>query len=247
MVEQYYLTAEQPDIESSTPDYATRFSGDTGEWFLSIQCHALKSAISNTDNKKHKILDVGGGHGQDVEVITSEGHSLTILGSDESCAQMIRNELLKGLVSFDQGSLLEMPYKDDEFEICVSFRMLPHLERWQDHIAELCRVSKKKVVVDFPTKRSVNIFSDLFFSLKKGIEKNTRPYKLFSEQEIIHVFQQNGFELHQRKPEFFFPMALHRALKNVHISRFIEGIANITGLRYFFGSPLICTFTKVDT
>lgn len=247
MVEQYFSLAEQPDIESSTPDYASRFSGETGEWFLSIQSQALKSALSNDNDKKYTILDVGGGHGQDVDIITSLDHQLTILGSNASCAQMIRNELHKGRVKFDQGSLLDMPYKDDEFEICVSFRMLPHLERWQDHIVELCRVSSNKVVVDFPTIRSVNFFSDVFFPLKKGIEKNTRPFKLFSEQEIIHIFNQNGFLLHQRSPEFFFPMALHRAIKNVHISRFLESIAKRTGLNYFFGSPLICTFIKGDS
>ena len=53
MVEQQISIAEQPDIESSTLEYASRFSGEIGEWLLSIQCQALASAINNDNGKKY--------------------------------------------------------------------------------------------------------------------------------------------------------------------------------------------------
>jgi hypothetical protein len=52
-------TSESPDIFSSSAEYATRFSGDIGEWFLEIQSKSVVELLNHT--KGLNIADIGGG------------------------------------------------------------------------------------------------------------------------------------------------------------------------------------------
>ena len=57
------MTTEQPDIESSTRDYATRFSGPIGEWFLYVQEQGTErhfQALVTEANQSLSVLDAGG-------------------------------------------------------------------------------------------------------------------------------------------------------------------------------------------
>jgi hypothetical protein len=106
-------------------------------------------------------------------------------------------------------------------------------------ISELCRVAKHAVIVDYPDIRSFNIFYDMLFSMKKKFEKNTRTYRNFSRKEIIKEFRKNNFGNIIIKPEFFLPMVVHRAVKNVSFLKGAEKLFSILGLTKLFGSPVI--------
>ena len=56
---------------------------------------------------------------------------------------------------------------------------------------------------------------------------------------IEEAFAAHGFAPTGRRPQFFFPMALHRALGLASLSRGLEGIATTLGLRRLLGSPVI--------
>jgi len=241
------MTTEQPDIESSTQDYASRFSGPIGEWFLTVQEQGTERQISplTTDpNQSLSILDAGGGHGQNIPWLVRNNHNITVLGSDKSCANLIQSFLQNDEVQFETGSLLSMPFIDQSYDVAISYRMLPHLNHWRQHIAELCRVSRVRVVVDFPTLYSINYFSDQLFSLKKGIEKNTRPFTLFREQDIVTEFARHGFSPVHKYPQFLLPMALYRALKKPKLAAMLEQLFRTSGLTQTFGSPVIYGFER---
>ena len=53
--------SETADIDTSSDDYARRFSGKTGAWFLKVQQAATMRMLALSCQKT--ILDVGGGHG----------------------------------------------------------------------------------------------------------------------------------------------------------------------------------------
>lgn len=233
---------EQPDVDSSTADYKTRFSGAVGDWFISVQCQALSSMLSTT-NQNH-ILDFGGGHGQNIQPVLDANHRLTILGSTDECKTQIETQLADSKVTFITGSLLNAPFADNEFDVCLSFRMLTHLNNWQQHIDELCRIAKQSVIIEFPCKQSCNAISTPFFTPKKQIEKNTRPFALFDEQEIVKQLSNRGFELNSRVKQYFLPMALYRLLNNKTIAVTLEATAKWLGLQQRFGSPIICHFNR---
>jgi hypothetical protein len=140
---------------------------------------------------------------------------------------------------FVAGDLLNLPFRDRSFDFVVSFRLLPHLERWKLLIEELARVARFAVIVDFPTVWSVNIFSPLLFRLKKRIERNTRPYTLFTSGSVRKVFHRSGYCNFATKGQFLFPMALHRwtGLNRVLVAA--ERVSRDRGVTDRIGSPVI--------
>ncbi|MBK5256061.1 MAG: class I SAM-dependent methyltransferase, partial [Vicinamibacteria bacterium] len=63
--------------------------------------------------------------------------------------------------------------------------------------------------------------------------------------DLAALFRREGFALRARRPQFFWPMALHRALKTPLLSRALEGVAAGLGLRTLLGSPVIARFDRV--
>ncbi len=101
---------ESPDVESSDADYARRFSGAIGQWFLSVQADALRRSFEGAEI--NTVLDVGGGHGQNIEPLTALGCSVEVLGSNSECASLLSGFLESDSVSFKVGNLLDLPYAD---------------------------------------------------------------------------------------------------------------------------------------
>lgn len=237
---------ETPDIESSNIDYARRFSGSIGQWFLEVQSAALKRSLEGAEIES--VLDVGGGHGQNIELLTNLGCSIEVLGSAPECAKLLSNAIDSGSTSFKVGNILDLPYADNSFDAVISFRMLAHLDNWEQHIAELCRVSRGLVVVDFPVAKSVNALAEKLFFLKKAVESNTRQYQLFGEEQLSEAFIHYNYQQGSRYPQYFFPMALYRALKFTPVARIMEACARLLGLTQVLGSPVIAAYcNKVDS
>lgn len=228
---------ETADIETSSEDYAQRFSGAIGAWFLRVQDQATLRMLPPGNGAT--LLDAGGGHGQLTEAFLRQGYVVTVLGSAEVCQQRIRHLLDDRHCTFRVGNLLELPYPDRAFDVVVSYRLLPHVTQWQALVAELTRVARHVVLVDYPTLYSVNVMTPLLFRFKKRLEGNTRPYTLFKERDLVSVFQMHGFQRTQRYAEFFLPMALHRMLKAPKLSSIAEQLCRVCGLSPFFGSPVV--------
>ena len=228
---------ECPDIHSSTDDYATRFRGAVGQWFLEVQETGTLKLLS--EKTSQNILDVGGGHGQNVSCLIHAGHKVTVQGSDSSCKKRIQTYLDDSRIQFVESPLQNLPFPDRSFDTVISYRMITHIPDYAQFIAELCRVAKDSVLVDFASLQSINYFSELFFTLKKGLEKNTRNFSMFHQRDLEKEFNRHGFFLHSRYGQFVFPMALHRMMKIKFISSFLEKTVRILGLSNLFGSPVI--------
>jgi len=235
-----------PDIESSSWSYAERFNGAIGKWLLSHQESATRTAIESEviNAVGLRVLDVGGGHGQNIDLIHGMGHSITVYGSDQSCAEVIAEKISSGLVSFDSGPLLELPYGDNSFDVVLCYRILSHMESWEELVSELVRVADKLVLIDYPSVRSVNFASGVLYGVKKGIEKNTRPFKCFRDREIDQLFSRNGCARVFRHRQFFLPMALYRLINNVAVSRMLYSVFRTLGLIRGFGSPVIAGYAR---
>ncbi len=230
---------ETADIETSSDDYARRFAGEVGEYFLKTQLDILLSLLKPPVDRKGRILDVGGGHAQLAVPLVKMGYDVTVTGSHDSCRRRLMEQLPEGGFSYQTCDMLDLPFADTSFDVVLAFRLVPHVERWQRLLAELTRVSAGTVIIDYPDIRSVNILNFLFFRLKKSLEGNTRPFGLFSRNQILREFANNGMEHPEIVPEFFLPMVLHRKLGSAGISRFLEGLCRFVGLTRLFGSPVV--------
>jgi len=233
-----------PDIESSTSNYARRFEGLIGQWFIDVQSCGTHKLLAKAGllTPGLKVLDVGGGHGQNVNIMNTLGHKLTILGSDLSCKYLLTDALYNGAATFSVGDLKGLPFKDDEFDVVLCYRVMAHIDDWKMLVQELCRVSRSLVIVDFSSATSVNVFSDIFFNLKKTVEENTRYFRLHKVKDVVQAFTATGATPAFRYHQFFFPMAAHRALKCKGISILLEKISRVVGLTRLLGSPVLFSF-----
>jgi len=227
---------ETADIDSSTEDYATRFSGPVGEYFLNVQSEITLRCIGPGSSS---ILDVGGGHAQLAVPLVQKGFNVTITGSDPCCRNLLDHKLDAGTFTFEVCDMLSLPYDNDQFDFVLAFRLLPHVQRWEQLLGEMCRVARKGVIFDYPDSRSSNILYDVMFSLKKNYEKNTRTFTLFNRSQISSALVKKGFSTPVFNPQFLFPMVLHRSLKQVALSKTIETAGRLLFLTRFFGSPII--------
>lgn len=233
---------ETADIHTSADEYATRFAGKTGAWMLEVQEKIALDFLRQSGAKT--VLDVGGGHGQIARPLVRAGCDVTVLGSAPECEHRIRDLTASGGCRFVVGNVIALPFPDRSFDAVVSFRLVTHCERWPLLIAELCRVARTVVIVDYPTSQSVNSIAPALFDAKKKVEKNTRPWRLFRHDEVIGEFSKHGFRVAQRTGQFFFPMVVHRMLKTKPLSVALEGIARALGLSRRWGSPVIVSLKR---
>ena len=227
---------EIPDIDSSTDDYASRFSGVAGAYFLGVQSDVTTKLIAEWPGSS--VLDVGGGHAQIAPVLAANGHPVTVLGSDASCRMRLDRCDPRLGIRFVEGDVVRLPFPDQSFDVVTSFRMVPHLDAWDLHLQEMLRVCRKGIIFDYPDIRSFNIFYSLLFSLKKRFEKNTRTFACFSRSQIRQALHAPSEDL-EFEPQFFFPMVVHRTLKSRSLSTGLESVSSVLGLKRLFGSPVV--------
>jgi 2-polyprenyl-3-methyl-5-hydroxy-6-metoxy-1,4-benzoquinol methylase len=228
---------ETADIHTASDEYAARFSGSVGAWLLAVQEHIVLSMLRGRE--RGAVLDVGGGHGQLALPLCREGWQVTVLGSDESCRHRIRTAVDSGRCRFVVGNVVALPFPDKSFDEVVCFRLLTHCGRWPELVRELCRTARAGVIVDYPTGQSLNAVAPTLFGAKKKIEKNTRTWALFRQQQIHDEFAKHGFVPAETKKQFFLPMVLHRMLKSRRLSAGLEVIFRALGFTRRWGSPVI--------
>lgn len=233
---------ETADIETSSDGYAARFAGPVGGWFLEVQEKITEAMLSGCPGAS--ILDVGGGHGQLAGPLCRLGFPVTVLGSDDSCRKRIAGMVDGGACRFVVGNVVALPFPDREFDVAMSFRLLPHCTAWPVLIAELCRVARRSVIVDYPTSEGLNAIAPALFGAKKKLEGNTREWRLFTHAEVDGEFARNGFVLRKRAPQFFLPMVVHRALRCRGLSAGMEAACRALGLTRRWGSPVIAEYGR---
>lgn len=228
---------ETADIDTASDDYATRFAGKVGRWFLQVQARQTLDLIAPWPVAR--VLEVGGGHAQLAGPLIDAGYQVTVTGSADSCRRRLDRYLAPGSFEYLTCDMLNLPFADQSFDLVLAFRLLPHVARWPELIAEMCRVARQAVVLDYPDLRSFNIVAEKTFGAKQAIEKNTRHFACFTRSQVMAQFQGQGFGQPVFRPQFFWPMALHRGIGQAWFSRGAEGAARVLGLTGLLGSPVI--------
>jgi ubiquinone/menaquinone biosynthesis C-methylase UbiE len=230
--------AEDADVGTSSEDYARRFTGAVGRWFVETQTRITLGLLGALPVGA-SVLDVGGGHGQITPPLVEAGYEVTVAGSDPNCAARLQPWISTGRCKFEVADLRTLPYSDRSFDAVVCLRLLPHSVDWRNLIKELCRVASRSVIVDYPSLRSANIVAARFFEIKRGVELNTRRFMTFSPDQIHGAFTTNGFVVRAEQPQFLLPMVLHRLANQSLLSKAAEVPGRWLGLTRRFGSPVI--------
>ncbi|EIE48630.1 methyltransferase, putative [Citreicella sp. 357] len=227
---------DAPDLDSSSERYARRFEGRAGAWLLSRQTDILCDLIAPWP--KARVLDVGGGHGQIAGALLPRGHQVCVLASSERALGQVR-AMTDPALEMITGSLTALPFADRSFDVVTSFRMLAHVDDWRAHLAELTRVARQAVILDFPIPGGANLLEPLLFGLKKKVEGDTRRFRTIRRRIVHEALDQQGFGEIRETGQFVFPMVLHRALKRPGVSAVLERVMQSCGLSDRIGNPVI--------
>ena len=228
---------ETPDIETSSADYARRFSGPAGRYLLEMQARSIEAALAGV--RPGRALDVGGGHGQLVDLLRAGGWRVTVHGTDRACETNLRELHGKRDCDYVEGDLFALPASDRSYDLAIAVRLISHVMDWPRLIGELCRVADQSVVIDYPSVVALNALTPLLFGLKKSLEGNTRTYTSFSTRELLREFERHGFRYACQKKQFFLPMVAHRVGKGRAPLRAAEAISRGVGLTALAGSPVV--------
>ncbi len=167
-------------------------------------------------------------------------------GTDPACEKNLRELHGHTECRFVTGPLNRLPATDRSFDLVIAVRLLPHVNDWPALLREMCRVARRSIVVDYPSKGGLNALTPLLFGLKKSLEGNTRRYTSFARRELESELSGSGFRARTEQRQFFLPMVVHRVGKAALPLRAAEQIFRQTGLTRVAGSPVILRADRVS-
>jgi SAM-dependent methyltransferase len=230
-----------PDIETATAAYANRFAGPTGTYLLEVQAEAVQRLLSGLSLEGARVLDVGGGHAQLTPLLLALGVHVWVQGSAPSCAERLARwkDGAEGRLHFVTSSLWALPFADRTFDLVIGIRLLAHVQRWDVLLAEMGRVCRRYLLVEYPPSMSANALEPLLFGVKRLVEHDTRRFACFSMGQLAPVLRSLGFADITQHNQLLMPMVLHRILRRPDLSRRVEAWGLRLGLTRMLGGPAL--------
>ncbi|MCL5113845.1 MAG: methyltransferase domain-containing protein [Patescibacteria group bacterium] len=104
------------------------------------------------DLKTDSILDVGCGEGFTLNRLRDNGIGKKLKGLESSKDTIELGRKTYPDIEITQGSIYELPYKDNSFDLVLCTEVLEHLEDPKKALKELARVSKKYLLISVPNE-----------------------------------------------------------------------------------------------
>jgi len=192
-----------------------------------------------------RLLDVGAGTGKLSGHFAKRGY---VVASDASLQMLINARQLAAKQNIKYDAVVcdahHLCFKDGSFDAVVSSRVLMHLVDWRKAIRELCRVSGKSVILDFPNYWSITIFERIFRKLKKILIPSVQSYRGFLGKTVAKEFGCHNFPVRVKLKSFFLPVAIYRLLNAPKFALKCESFWGKIGLTRLFGTPVTIKFER---
>jgi SAM-dependent methyltransferase len=215
-----------------------RFGGPIGELVAESQAAVVLRMAGEIGGRP--VLDVGTGTGRAALLLAKAGADVTAVDASEQMLTVARERARSAArtISFHQRDAHALEFQDRSFEVSVSLRVLMHTPRWRDALGELCRVSSRRVIFDYPSARSVATLQSVSRRWAARLGVKTEPYRVFSDREIAAALAASGFQVRELHRQFVLPIALHKAIGSRTLTTRVETALDRAGLRRRFGSPV---------
>ncbi len=162
-----------------------------GRKFAEGQKKTVKKFLEKENlSKDSRILDFGCGSGRTLKMFRSLGYENST-GADVSPNSM----MLCGKGGFEKGKDVFLvkesgtDFKDGEFDLVFADGVLEHFSDFSPIVREMCRISKKYVLITQP-----NHFS-LYGRLLRGANRKAVHEYTYKIEDFKKAFEKNGFEL----------------------------------------------------
>jgi 2-polyprenyl-3-methyl-5-hydroxy-6-metoxy-1,4-benzoquinol methylase len=232
-----YTVYAQPDTARRFDQ--TRFGGPVGQLVGAREAEAIarfaRPAAGCT------VLDVGTGTGRIAMFLAQAGASVTGLDASEEMLRVGRERAAEqhADVQFVVGDAHALTFPDRSFDVVVSSRVLMHTPRWRVCIDQMCRVARSRVVVDYPSARSLALLQSLYRRTNYALGGATRqPYRVFFDHELASAFEKNGFQLRAKERHFVLPVAFYKLFGSARGAQVSEAVLRRVGLSRMFASPV---------
>jgi ubiquinone/menaquinone biosynthesis C-methylase UbiE len=215
-----------------------RFGGPIGELVASSQARVLLEMAG--DLRGTTVLDVGTGTGRGAFLLAGAGADVTGIDASEQMLSVARQRAaaIDLPVRFAAGDAHALEFADRSFDAAVSLRVLMHTPEWRRCVAELCRVARRRVIVDYPSLASVAAIESCLRRIAYRFGWRTEPYRVFTDRAVARVFAQHGFRVGSLHRQFVLPIALHKAIGSRRFTESSERLLRQAGLLKLFGSPV---------
>ena len=234
----HYSYTTYADAETARTFDARRFGGPIGELVAETQARVLLEFVGAGPDRT--VLDVGTGTGRAALLLARTGAQVTgVDASREMLAVAERRAADTGaVIRFVTGDAHALDFPDRSFDTAVSLRVLMHTPEWRRCLAELCRVARRQVVVDYPSARSVAVIESVMRRIGRAAGIDTEAYRVLTDRIVAAQLRQGGFQIRSVHRQFVLPIAFHKAVGSVRFTRAIERLFGRAGVLRLFGSPV---------
>jgi SAM-dependent methyltransferase len=217
---------------------ALRFGGPIGQFLLESQQAILIDALAPVQGRR--VVDVGTGTGRGAIGLAEAGAIVTgIDASAEMLTVAATRAAAAGVaVTFERGDAHALPIADRSVDAAICLRVLMHAIDWKQCVAELCRVSRWRVVADFPAFGSFAALESGGRRLVNALGGRTEAYRVMAERDVAATFTSHGFRIVMVRRQFVLPIALHKALGQLPVTKGVERMLKHVGLLRLLGSPV---------
>jgi len=217
---------------------ALRFSGPIGQLLLDTQEALLLNALAPMAGRR--VLDVGTGTGRAAIGLAKAGATVTGVDASNEMLEVarIRAKEADVRVDFAPGDAHALPFTDRTFDAAISLRVLMHTPDWRRCVTELCRISRWKVIADFPAQLSFAALESGARRLRRSLGGTTEAYRVIAEADVRQLFVEQGYTITSIHRQFVLPIALHKSINSLRITQASEGLLRNLGLLRLLGSPV---------
>ena len=217
---------------------ALRFGGPIGQLIQATQQALLLRVLAPLEGRR--VLDVGTGTGRAALAFARAGAVVTgVDASAEMLAVAERQAAEQKLPAvFQVADAHQLPFGNREFDAAVSLRVIMHTPAWWECVAELCRVSSHRVVIDFPALGSFASIESAIRRMRKAMGGNVEAYRVLRERAVCDVLAAGGFRVIETHRQFVLPINFHKLVNSRAFTTGVEGALASAGLLRLLGSPV---------
>jgi ubiquinone/menaquinone biosynthesis C-methylase UbiE len=217
---------------------ALRFGGAVGRYLLETQERLLLDAL--TPVLGVSVLDVGTGTGRAAIGLAQAGAIVTGLDASAEMLEVAEARATEAgvHVTFGVADAHHLPMADRSVDAAVSLRVLMHAIDWRRCVRELCRVSRRRVIIDFPALGSAAALESAARRLAKALGRRVEAYRVIAERDMHATFAAEGFRVVDVRRQFVLPINLHKRLGSLDRTLSIERRLAAVGALRVLGSPV---------
>jgi ubiquinone/menaquinone biosynthesis C-methylase UbiE len=215
-----------------------RFGGPIGALLAESQERVLVDFVGPLEERT--VLDVGTGTGRAALALAARGGIVTGVDASTEMLRVARERAgARGIaVRFMPGDAHALPFDRGTFDVAVCLRVLMHAPDWARCVGELCRVSRQRVVLDYPALLSAAALQAGARRVTAALGGAVEAYRVLPAHAVRRELARHGFRVAAVHRQFVLPIALHRRVGSRAATERVEAALARAGLLRLLGSPV---------